>query len=106
MVLILTGITLLAVGTAIFVLELYRTNTSNPLILNLLSYASLRFLPRLMRVLIFAALGAGLVGYGIWRLNRAFLRPFLRPGEPLVDQLTNYQKRDRGPRIVAIGGGR
>jgi len=105
MLLILAGITLLAVGSAIFLLELYRTDTSNPIILSLLSLVSLRFLPRLVRVLIFAALGAGLVGYGIWRLNRALLRPFVRPGEPLVDQLTSYRRLDRGPRVVAIGGG-
>jgi uncharacterized cofD-like protein len=105
MLVILAGITLLAVGTGIFLLELYRTDTRNPFILSLLALLSLRFLPRLARVLIFGALGAGLVGYGIWRLNRAFLRPFVRPGEPLVDQLTTYRRRDRGPRVVAIGGG-
>lgn len=105
MLLILAGVTLLAVGTGIFLLELYRTDTRNPLILDLLSYASLRFLPRLARVLIFAAVGAGLVGYGIWRLNRALLRPFVRPGEPLLEQLTSFRRLDRGPRVVAIGGG-
>jgi uncharacterized cofD-like protein len=105
MLLILAGITLLAVGSGMFLLEVYRTDTSNPFILSLLSVASLRFLPRLARVLIFAALGAGLVGYGIWRLNRALLRPFVRPGEPLVDQLASYRRLERGPRVVAIGGG-
>jgi uncharacterized cofD-like protein len=105
MLVILAGITLLAIGTGIFLLELYRTDTNNPFILSLLGLVSLRFLPRLARVLIFGALGAGLVGYGIWRLNRAFLRPFVRPGELLVDQLTAYRRLDRGPRVVAIGGG-
>ncbi len=33
MLLILAGVTLLAVGTGIFLLELYRTETRNPLIL-------------------------------------------------------------------------
>ena len=105
MLIILAGITMLAVGTGIFLLELYRTDTRNPVILTLLSYLSLRFLPRLARVLIFGAIGAGLVGYGIWRLNRSLLRPFVRPGEPLLDQLTTYRRLDRGPRVVAIGGG-
>lgn len=105
MLLILAGITLLAVGTGILLLDLYRTNTSNPILLTLLSYISLRFLPRIARVLIFAGLGAGLVGYGIWRLNRAFLRPFVRPGDELVEQLASHRRLDRGPRIVAIGGG-
>lgn len=105
MLLILAGITLLGVGLAIFLLDLYRTDTSNSAILTILAYASLRFLPRLVRVLIFAALGLGLVGYGIWKLNRALLRPFLRPGEAIVDQLANFRRRERGPRVVAIGGG-
>jgi uncharacterized cofD-like protein len=102
---ILAGITLLGVGSGILLLELYRTDTSNAVVLTLLTYASLRFLPRLARVLIFAGLGAGLVGYGIWRLNRTLLRPFIRPGEALVDQLSSYRRLERGPRVVAIGGG-
>jgi hypothetical protein len=105
MLLILAGITLLAVGTGILLLDVYRSNTSNPIILTLLSYLSLRFLPRIGRVLVFGTLGAGLVGYGIWRLNRAFLRPFVRPGDELVEQLASHRRLDRGPRIVAIGGG-
>ncbi len=69
MLVILAGITLLAVGTGIFLLDLYRTDTHNPFILSLLALLSLRFLPRLARVLVFGALGAGFVGYGIWRLE-------------------------------------
>lgn len=46
-----------------------------------------------------------MVMYGIYRLNRSLLRPFLRPGSDVVDTLTDFQRRQRGPRIVAIGGG-
>jgi uncharacterized cofD-like protein len=102
---VLAGITLLGVGMAIFLLELYRTETTNPVLLEVLSTASLRFLPRILRVLIFGGLGAGLVVYGILRLNRSLLRPFIRPGRTVVDELTTYRLRQRGPRIVAIGGG-
>ena len=105
MLMILTGITLLGVGLGILLLDLYRKDSSSSLLLTTLSYASLRFLPRLLRVLVFGGLGVGLVGYGIWGLNRAFLRPFVRPGEMVLDQLRSYQRRDRGPRVVAIGGG-
>ena len=31
--------------------------------------------------------------------------PFVRPGKQLLDTVTNYRRRDRGPRVVAIGGG-
>lgn len=105
LLLILAGITLLGVGTGIFLLDMYRTDTGNPFALTLLSFAALRFLPRIARVLIFAGLGAGLVGIGVWRLNRALLRPFMRPGQPLVDQLAHYRRLERGPRVAAIGGG-
>ena len=104
--LILAGVTMLGVGLAIFLLELYRTDTTNPILLGILAYASLRFLPRIVRVLIFGGIGVGLVSYGIYRLNRSLLRPFVRPGgRAVVDELTDYRRLQRGPRIVAIGGG-
>jgi uncharacterized cofD-like protein len=103
--LVLLGITLLGVGLAIFLLELYRTQSTNDVLLTFLAYASLRFLPRAIRVLTFGGLGLGLIAYGLWRLNRSILRPFIRPGRAVVDELTDYQLRKRGPRVVAIGGG-
>ncbi len=105
LVMILGGVTLLGVGLGILLLEIYRTDTTNSLIITTLSLAALRFLPRIVRVVVFGGLGVGLVVYGIWGLNRALLRPYMRPGEMVIDQLRNYQRRDRGPRVVAIGGG-
>ena len=102
---IMAGITLLGGGFAILLLDLYRTDSTNEKLLSILSYASLRFLPRIFRILIFGGIGVWLVGYGIVRLNRSLLRPYLRSGRILLDDLTNYRRRERGPRIVAIGGG-
>src|SRR5262245_36941663 len=92
---LLLGITLLGVGMSLALLELYRTESTNPVLLEILSIASLRFLPRVFRVLIFGGLGIGLVLYGIYQLNRSLLRPFIRPGHTIVDELTNYRQRDR-----------
>lgn len=103
--LVLLGITMLGVGLAIFLLDIYRTDSTNELLLTILAYASLRFLPRVIRVLIFGGLGVGLVTYGIFRLNHSLLRPFIRPGRAVVDELAIFQQRNRGPRIVTIGGG-
>ncbi len=102
--LVLVGITLLGVGLAYYLLDFYRT-APETWWLPALSYAALRFLPRTIRVLIFGGIGIGIVAYGIWGLNRALLRPFLRPGSQIVDELTQYNRRGRGPRIVVIGGG-
>jgi uncharacterized cofD-like protein len=105
MLVTLAGLTLLGVGLAILLLEVYRAEYTSPALLTFLSYASLRFLPRIVRVLIFGGIGVGVFIYGIWGMNRAFLRPFMQPGSNVVDQLAEYNRRTRGPRIVAIGGG-
>lgn len=102
--LILIGTTLIGVGIALFLLDIYRT-APETWWLPALSYASLRFLDRPLRVLIFGGLGVGAILVGVWGLNRALLRPFLRPGEAVVDTVSRYRQRERGPRIVAIGGG-
>ncbi len=102
---VMTGITLLGLGFAVIVIDLYRTDSSNPILLTFLSYASLRFIPRIWRAIIFGGLGIGIVAYGIFRLNRSILQPFLRPGSDVFDQLTDFRRRERGPRIVAVGGG-
>ncbi|NJN79411.1 MAG: YvcK family protein [Anaerolineales bacterium] len=65
----------------------------------------MRFLPRILRAIIFGGLGIWLVAYGILQLNRSLLRPFIRPGYDLLGTITDFQRRKRGPRIVAIGGG-
>jgi uncharacterized cofD-like protein len=102
---ILAGITFLGIGMAVLLLNLYRTDFTDPTILTILDYASLRFLSRGLRVLIFSGIGVGLVTYGIYRINHSLMRPFIRPGHPVVDELANYRRRERGPRIVTIGGG-
>jgi len=103
--LVLAGITMLAVGLGIFLLDLYRTDSTNATLLTVLSYASLRFLPRILRALIFSIIGIGMIVFGIWNINRSLLLPFMKHDRPLVDELANYRRRERGPRIVAIGGG-
>jgi uncharacterized cofD-like protein len=102
--LVLLGTTLLGVGLAILVLDVYRT-APETWWLPFISAASLRFLPRLMRAFIFGFLGLAAVLGGIWGLNRSLMAPFIRPGRRVVDTLTVHRRRGRGPRVVAIGGG-
>jgi uncharacterized cofD-like protein len=100
----LAGITLLAIGFALFILNFYRT-APDSWWLPAISALSLRFLPRILRVIIFASFGISIILVGIWGLNRALLRPFIKPGSLMVDTVSAYRKREKGPRIVAIGGG-
>ncbi|OGO29046.1 MAG: hypothetical protein A2136_02245 [Chloroflexi bacterium RBG_16_54_11] len=102
--LILLGTTLLGVGLAILLLDVYRT-APETWWLPILSWASLRIISRPLRVLIFGGIGAGLVITGIWGINRSLLAPFRRSGKPVVDELAEHRKRERGPRVVTIGGG-
>ncbi|MBI5351380.1 MAG: YvcK family protein [Chloroflexi bacterium] len=102
---VMVGITLLALGFAVILIDLYRTDSSNPILLTFLSYASLRFIPRIWRAIIFGGIGLGIVGYGIYKLNHSLLQPFIRPGSNVFNQLTDFRRREHGPRIVAIGGG-
>ena len=88
----------------ILILDVYR-NAPDTWWLPLLSAASLRALSRPLRALIFGLIGGGLVLGGMWGLYRSILAPFRRPGRPVVDELADHRRRDRGPRVVAIGGG-
>lgn len=103
-ILILLGTTLIGVGFGVVILEVYRS-APETWWLPLLSAASLRFLARPLRALIFGGAGLGLILFGIWELNRSIVTPFLRPGDKVVDALREHRQRGRGPRIVTIGGG-
>jgi len=103
-VVLMIGITLVGLGLGLFILDVYRT-APDSWWLPVISFLSLRSLARPLRVLIFAVLGLGFISLGIWGVNRSLLVPFLRPGLRLVDQVSDYRRRERGPRVVVIGGG-
>lgn len=102
--LLLFGVILVGVGLAYYLLDFYRTNTPQD-VLQVVDVATLRFFPRIVRIAIFGGLGLLMMGLGIWGLNRALLNPFVRPGSRLVDQIANFRRRERGSRIVTLGGG-
>ena len=104
LLMVLIGTTFLGLGLALIILDVYR-NAPETWWLPALAYLSLRFLDRPIRVIIFGGIGIALVLIGIWGSNRSLLRPFLPPGKPLIEALDSYRRRDRGPRIVVLGGG-
>lgn len=100
----LMGTTLIGVGLAILILDVYRTSPETWW-LPWLSAASLRFLTRPVRAVIFGGIGLGLILVGIWGVNRNLMKPFLQPGRPVVDAIANHRRRERGPHVVTVGGG-
>lgn len=101
---ILIGTTLIGLGFVVVLLDFYN-NAPDSWWLPILSFLSLRFLERPLRALIFGGIGLSLVLLGTWGLNRALLKPFMQPGRNILDTVSAYRKRERGPRIVVIGGG-
>ena len=104
---ILAGTTLLGIGFGIFILEIYRSTSpaSQPWWITFLSSIALQSLPRPLRVAIFGGMGVAILLAGIYGLNRALLSPYVRPGRPVVDTIAGHRRRERGPRVVVIGGG-
>lgn len=104
LLIILAGTTLIGVGLGVVILDFYR-NAPDTWWLPFISTASLRFLPRPLRALIFGGAGLTLLALGIWELNRSIIKPFMRPGYSVTDTLRLHRQKERGPRIVTIGGG-
>jgi uncharacterized cofD-like protein len=103
LVLLLFGITFIALGVAYFLTNVYRTAPFP----EWTYYVTLQFIPRAIRGLIFVVIGVGTIGTALVQLNRALLSPF-RTGahqRGLVDLIYEHRYLARGPKVVAIGGG-
>ncbi len=101
--LLLVGLVVVALGLTYLFVELYRTAE----LPDAAAYLTLQFLPRWLRGLIFLLAGATITLWAFWQLNRSLMSP-LQPGPggvDLVDALVNLRQRQRGPKIVTIGGG-
>ncbi|HKC18232.1 MAG TPA: gluconeogenesis factor YvcK family protein, partial [Candidatus Dormibacteraeota bacterium] len=62
--------------------------------------------PRYLRGVLFGVLGLGLLVFSVYKLQNSVLGPFLPGGErSIAEQIYAFRTRNRGPRIVAIGGG-
>lgn len=70
-------------------------------------YLTLQFLPYWLRAGIFGAFGLCLLVFAFYKLQRSVLGPFLPGGasQSVAELIYTYRTRNRGPRLVAIGGG-
>ncbi|MFZ3070504.1 MAG: gluconeogenesis factor YvcK family protein [Anaerolineaceae bacterium] len=103
-VLTIIGAMLLGLGFAVVILDYYRS-ASDPTLIPVLAFLSLRWLDRPIRFLVFGGIGLILILVGIWGANRALLKPFEKSGRPVLDTIHNYRQREKGIRVVVIGGG-
>jgi uncharacterized cofD-like protein len=104
LLILLVGITLVGIGVAILLLDAYHSDPG-AWWLPIISFFSLGFLTQTWRIIFIVGIGIGLIVLGVWRLNRSLLMPFLQPGQRLVEQVADFRRRERGPQVVAIGGG-
>jgi uncharacterized cofD-like protein len=102
LLLLLAGITILSLGLAYLLVNIYR---QQPLP-EVFYYLTLQFIPRLYRGLLFGLVGSAMVVLAIIQLNRSLLSALpLSSRSLLADIVYRHRSRSRGPKIVAIGGG-
>src|SRR5919202_4491931 len=98
---LMIGLLILVLGAAYVLVEVYR---SAPLPEEAF-WVTLQFLPRPLRALLFVGVGVGLIAWALWKLNRSLIDA-LAPGQSdIVETIYNFRARQRGPKVVAIGGG-
>jgi uncharacterized cofD-like protein len=106
LLLLLLGVTLLALGLAYLLIDLYQTASVPSDVQGLVAAVTLQGVPQAGRALLFGIAGVLLLLSGLIGLNRSLIGA-VRPngGDRLVD-LVDRRRRDRsGYKIVAIGGG-
>lgn len=102
LLLVLAGVTILSVGIAQIIVEVYRTEQLPDYLYVLL----LRPLPVWLRLVIASGTGITLLVVGLLELNRAILAPYrANQAKPVIDTIYNFNQRKKGPKMVVIGGG-
>jgi uncharacterized cofD-like protein len=101
LVLLFAGITILGLGTAILLIDFYRSLPDDSFIFVITGAG----LDRPIRAGLVAAAGVLLTIVGVWGLMRSVVSPFIARGDSVLEVLYTKRYLARGPRIVAIGGG-
>ena len=102
LVLLFLSILFLSLGMGYEMVHLYRTAPFPPEAY----YVTLQFIDRFWRGVLFIAIGLGMGGLAVWKLSRSLIIPLMPNGKgDLSDILIRYRTQERGPRIVALGGG-
>ena len=104
LLLLMLGLTFVALGVAFFLVQLYRTQPFPEWV----RYATLQPIDRPWRGLLFLVTGAGVIAVAIVQLNRSLMSAVQPPyaSERLVDLVYNYRLPQRRPQVVALAGHR
>ncbi len=102
LVLLTVGLVIISLGIGYLLRDFYQYGSFPKFVGPL----TLQFIPRGYRAVLFGLLGFGLIGYALYKLTQSVLGPFL-PGRDraLSEIIYNYRFLQKGPRVVALGGG-
>ncbi len=101
LVLLLLGVTLLGIGLAFVLVEVYQGGYLPPV----LDALTLQPVPRPMRAFVLGAPGLAAAAYAVARLSKELLEPFAPVGRSVAAVVAERRRKRRGPRAVVIGGG-
>ncbi len=102
LLLLLAGMVLISLGIGYALRNFYEVAT----LPHLFYFLTLQPVPRYIRAGLFGAIGLFIIGLSLYKLAQSMLGPFLLDrNRGLAEILYNYRTLQRGPRIVAMGGG-
>src|SRR5437667_3996187 len=103
LVLLMVGMVLISLGIGYALANVYRSGFRFP---GVTFYLTLQFIPYFARAALFGALGLSIILFALYKLTQSVLGPFL-PGRDraLSEIIYNYRFLQKGPRVVALGGG-
>ncbi|HWO93238.1 MAG TPA: gluconeogenesis factor YvcK family protein [Dehalococcoidia bacterium] len=104
LLLLMVGVAIMGLGIAYILREVYVSYTFPSGVY----YLTLQFMPRIARGVLFMGAAVGLILFSTWKLNLSLLSAFMPARgreESLVNIIYNHRAAQRGPKIVAIGGG-
>src|SRR5437588_272734 len=102
LVLLILGMVIISLGIGYLLRDFYQHGSFPGFVAPL----TLQFISRGYRAVLFGAIGIGLIGFALYKLTQSVLGPFLPGGDRALSEIIyNYRFLQKGPRVVALGGG-
>ena len=103
LILLLISVVIMGLGLSYLLRAFYLTYTFP----DWTYYATLQFTPRVLRGFLFIGIASVIALFAGWKLNQSLARTLIGSDtkQDIVDLVYQRRTLDRGPKIVAIGGG-